>query len=109
MTVEYRNGACFRTGWTWHPGVPYTKAKNHVPCFEVYWNDDGACERTGRHALMTFSDADNSQKAGTAERYPEDHTTLCSAEEYKDRKRALDGGSRNHDGVPARFLSESPL
>ena len=113
MTVKSRSGANFRSGWTWNAGVPYTRVKQFVPCFELEWNDLGMVERTGRHALLTYDDcAQTQQQSETPERFlDDDDHRLCTKDEYQQRWPFLNAGLGVDGKIPERLLSdaESPF
>mgnify|MGYP003149380859 CR=1 FL=1 len=110
MTVEWREGANFRNGLTWNQSVPYTWVKEHIPCFELRWMEDGKVERTGRYAMLEWGAAAETQQTSANYMIPdldEDDPRIVTEDEYRTRFQRLNAGhddvSQRKEGVPDRF------
>tara|TARA_Y100001951_G_C11164409_1_gene196639 strand:+ start:339 stop:674 length:336 start_codon:yes stop_codon:yes gene_type:complete len=111
MTVKERTGPKFREGFTFHVSVPYTRVRENVPCYELKWDDEGQVKHTGRYALITWSDAENTQQVSSDHMIPDldiDDPRLCSKEEYQTRMAAINKGDWL-GGLPERMDSEAPF
>lgn len=111
MTVEKRTGPNFKSGFTWHVSIPFTRVKENVPCYELVWNDEGKVESTGRFGLLTWSEAEKTQQQSEDFMVPDlgdDDDRLCTEAEYKARFAAINNGDYD-GGLPERTDSEAPF
>lgn len=108
MTVMQRTGPTFCSGVTWHVSVPYSRVKEHIPCYELKWDENGKAERTGRYALLSAVDAAATQQV--SDRWPipdlsDSDPRVVEYDEFKERKRCLDRGDYG-GGIPEQVVSE---
>tara|TARA_R100001244_G_scaffold60137_1_gene50652 strand:- start:169 stop:504 length:336 start_codon:yes stop_codon:yes gene_type:complete len=111
MTVEWRLGAKFKNGLTWHESVPFTWVRKHMTCYELRWDDDGKVERTGRYALLESGAAEKTQQVSTNYMLPDldnDDPRLVTEDEYRVRWRQLNN-LKPTGGIPGRFEIEPVL
>ena len=111
MTVEWRLGANFKNGLTWHESVPFTWVRNHMTCYELRWDDDGKVERTGRYALLESGAAEKTQQTSTNYMLPDlddDDPRLVTEDEYHVRWRQLNN-LKPTGGIPGRLEIEPVL
>ena len=111
MTVEWRLGANFKNGLTWHESVPYTWVRQYWPCYELRWDEDGKVERTGRYALLETGTPAETQQVSGNHMIPdldEDDPRIVTEAEYRVRFQQLNN-LKPTGGIPGRFEIEQVL
>ena len=107
MTVKERIGSTFKSGTTWHVSIAIQQAKEYVPCYELVWDENGKVSTTDNYALLSTSDAAETQQTGESwavNDLDDDDQRRVTYEEFKARLKALNDG-KFYDAVPDHVVS----
>jgi hypothetical protein len=107
MTVQERTGSTFKSGITWHTSIALTRVREHIPCYELLWDEHGKVTRTDNYALLSMDDAMQTQQKGdtyTVNDIADDDHRRVTYDEFSARLRALNY-NKFYDAVPGHVVS----